>query len=97
MSSGRKKRKTFPPKQNLSAFANCVMFADEYWDIQTEKTESEFPNVSRKFDFENLKNETLHKRVEKKAEEELGKSAEDQVNTIYSTYLASMASTERQI
>ncbi len=41
--SGRKKRETFPPKLNLSALANCAMFADEYGDIQTEKMESEFP------------------------------------------------------
>ncbi len=57
------------------------MFADEYWDIQTEKMESEFLNFSLNFGFENLENETLNKGVEKKAEEELGKSVEDQVNT----------------
>ncbi len=49
---------------------------------------------SLNFEFENLLNETLNKLAEKKAEEELGKSVEDQVNTICSTYLASMASTE---
>ncbi len=58
--------------------------------------ESEFPNFSLNFDFENLENETLNKRVKKKAEEELGKSIEDLDNTICSTtYLVSMASTER--
>ncbi len=57
--------------------------------------ESEFPNFRLNIDFENLENETLNKQVKKKAEEELGKSVEDLVNTICSTYIASMASTER--
>ncbi len=42
------------------------MFADEYWDIQSERIESEFPIFSLNFDFENLENETLNKRVGKK-------------------------------
>ncbi len=91
--TGRKKRNTFPQKLNLIALANCAMFADEYWDIQTEKIKTEFLKFSL---FTNLENETLNKRVQKNSEEELGKSVEDQVNTICSTYLAAnMASTER--
>ncbi|KAL9973760.1 hypothetical protein ACROYT_G020256, partial [Oculina patagonica] len=89
--SGRKKRKSFPPKLNLSALANCAMFADEYRNIQTEKMESEFPNFLLNFDFENLENVTLNKRVEKKAEEELGKSVEDQVNANRGRLGASLA------
>ncbi len=64
--SGRKKRKTFPPKLNLSVLTNCAMFADEYWDIETEKMQPQLPNFSLILIFENLKNETLNKRVEKK-------------------------------
>ncbi len=45
------------------------MFADEYWNIQTETMELEFPHFSLNFDFENLENETPNKRVEQKAEE----------------------------
>ncbi len=58
-------RKTFPPKLNLSALANCAMFADKYRNIQTQTKESEFPKVSLNLDFENIKNETPNKRVKK--------------------------------
>ncbi len=58
------------------------MFAEEYWDIQIEKNGVGISKFFALFWFWKLENETLNKQVEKKPEEELGKSGEDQVNTI---------------
>ena len=52
--------------------------------------ESELPNFSLNFDFENFKNETPNKQVKKMSEEELDKSVEDQksISTSRSTQFA---------
>ncbi len=64
--------------------------------------ESEFPNFSLNLDFENVENKTPNKRVkqcEKRtwSVEDQKKYQYKQLNTFKTTYLASMASTERII